>query len=114
MPGAVERLAVSFPGYPVVACSLAEAVDCDIVCMVTPARGSVVKKEWIRQGTHINAIGADAEGKEELEPEILKKAVLVVDDLKQASLTGEINVSAMAKKMSVSLVLGERSGGNAI
>lgn len=43
-------------------------------------------------GTHINAIGADAEGKEELEPSILKEAIVVVDDVRQASAGGKINV----------------------
>ena len=51
-----------------------------------------MKSEWVRPGTHINAIGADAEGKEELDPSILKKAVVVVDDLRQAAAAGEINV----------------------
>ena len=43
-------------------------------------------------GTHINAIGADACDKEELEPEILKEAKIVVDCWEQASHSGEINV----------------------
>ena len=51
-----------------------------------------VKKEWIVPGAHINAVGADAEGKEELEPAILKGAMVIVDDLRQASAAGEINV----------------------
>ena len=51
-----------------------------------------MKSEWVRPGAHINAIGADAEGKEELDPSILKKAVVVVDDLRQAVAAGEINV----------------------
>jgi len=62
------------------------------VCTLTPSRDPIVKKEWISAGTHINAIGADAEGKEELEPSILKEAVVVVDDIRQASAGGEINV----------------------
>ncbi len=37
-------------------------------------------------------LGADAEGKEELEPKILKDAIVVVDDIRQASAGGEINV----------------------
>jgi len=48
--------------------------------------------EWISEGTHINAIGADAPGKEELDPKILKRAKIVVDDLPQASHSGEVNV----------------------
>jgi alanine dehydrogenase len=41
---------------------------------------------------HFNCIGADAPGKEELEPTILTRAKLVVDDWEQASHSGEINV----------------------
>ena len=41
---------------------------------------------------NIPAVGADAEGKEELDPSILKEAIVVVDDLVQASAAGEINV----------------------
>lgn len=51
-----------------------------------------MKREWILKGTHINAIGADAKGKEELEPSILKEGMVVVDDIRQASVAGEINV----------------------
>jgi alanine dehydrogenase len=89
---AVETFIKSFPAYSVEACSLEATVDSDIVCTVTPAREPILNSEWVRPGTHINAIGADAEGKEELEPSLLKKAVVVVDDLKQAAAAGEINV----------------------
>lgn len=37
-------------------------------------------------------MGADAEGKQELELSILKEAVVVVDDMMQAKKSGEINV----------------------
>ena len=89
---AVEKLINSFPEYPVRGCSLEETAASDIVCTVTPVREPLLKKEWVIPGTHINAIGADAEGKEELEPSILKEAIVVVDDLRQASAAGEINV----------------------
>ncbi len=89
---ATERLIKSFPSYRLKECSLEEAVASDIVCTLTPSRVPLVKKEWVIPGTHINAIGADAEGKEELEPSILREAIVVVDDLSQASAAGEINV----------------------
>lgn len=89
---AVETFIKSFSAYSLKACSLEETVDSDIVCTVTPAREPFLKSEWVRPGTHINAIGADAEGKEELDPSLLKKAVVVVDDLRQAAAAGEINV----------------------
>ncbi len=47
----------------------------------------------VDEGTHINAIGADGPGKQELDVEILKRAKIVVDDLEQAKHGGEINVA---------------------
>jgi alanine dehydrogenase len=64
----------------------------DVVVTVTPTRVPIVKSEWVGAGTHINAIGADAPGKEELDPELLKRAKIVIDDWEQASHSGEINV----------------------
>jgi alanine dehydrogenase len=64
----------------------------DIVVTTTPSRKPIVKAEWISPGTHINAIGADAKGKEELESLLFRKAKIFVDDVVQASHSGEINV----------------------
>jgi alanine dehydrogenase len=89
---AVDRLGQSLPHLSIKSCSVQEAVACDIVCTLTPSRSPVVKREWIIPGTHINAVGADAPGKQELEPSILKEAIVIVDDLTQASHSGEINV----------------------
>ncbi len=65
----------------------------DIVVTTTPSTAPVVFREWVSPGTHINAIGADAAGKQELEPAILKAARVVIDDWAQASHSGEINVA---------------------
>jgi alanine dehydrogenase len=89
---AVDRLAQSLQHLSIRSCSVQEAAASDIVCTLTPSRSPVVKREWIIPGTHINAVGADAPGKQELEPSILKEAIVVVDDLTQASHSGEINV----------------------
>ncbi len=48
--------------------------------------------DWVSKGMHINAIGADAPGKQELDPQILTHAKIVVDDVEQAIHGGEINV----------------------
>ncbi len=89
---ASRQLIKALPDYPLRASALEEAAASDIVCTLTPSREPVLRKEWVTPGTHINAVGADAEGKQELEPSILKEALVVVDDLRQASLAGEINV----------------------
>jgi len=72
--------------------TISEATKADIVVTTTPSRIPLVKKEYIRPGTHINAIGADAKGKQELEADILKMAGIFVDDMAQASHSGEMNV----------------------
>jgi len=73
--------------------SVEDAVrDADIISTVTPSRKPLILNEWIEEGTHINAIGADAPGKEELDPAILKRSKLVIDDWNQALHSGEINV----------------------
>lgn len=64
----------------------------DIVVTTTPSKKPLVFDDWVSKGTHFNCIGADAPLKEELEPAILKRAKIVVDDLEQAIHSGEINV----------------------
>ncbi len=76
-----------------------EACKCDVLVTTTPSRRPVVKASWINKGTHINAIGADAEGKQELEIEILLKGKVVVDDIEQATHGGEINVAISKGEM---------------
>ena len=90
--------------------SLEEVCQKDILVTATPAREPIVKKEWIKPGAHINAIGADAPGKEELDPEILKNSKIVVDCLEQAEHSGEINVplaKGIIKKEDIFGELGE-------
>jgi ornithine cyclodeaminase/alanine dehydrogenase len=65
--------------------------ESDIVVTVTPSKKALVMKDWIKEGTHINAIGADAPGKQELDPRIVKMAdKVVVDSLDQCKVIGEI------------------------
>lgn len=66
--------------------------ETEIVVTLTPARGPLVKRAWIAPGTHINAVGADAPGKQELDAEIVREAVVVVDEREQAIHGGELNM----------------------
>ncbi|MBI3996300.1 MAG: ornithine cyclodeaminase family protein [Candidatus Omnitrophica bacterium] len=65
----------------------------DILVTITPSHRPLVKRAWVAPGTHINAIGADAPGKQELDPKILQAATVVVDEIEQALHGGEINVA---------------------
>ncbi len=82
------------------------ALASDILVTVTPSDVPLVMRDWVRSGTHINAIGADAEGKQELDPAILKTARIVVDDWAQASHSGEINVPLSKGEITPDMVYG--------
>ena len=87
-----EAFCRNFPGLDCISTDLPRVCDADIVVTTTPSRTPLVKDEWIGEGTHINAIGADAPGKQELDPAILGRADVFVDDPAQAVHSGEINV----------------------
>lgn len=81
-----------FSQYEGKATSLERTCDCDVLCTTTPSTSPLVRDEWISEGMHINAIGADAPGKQELDPAILTRARVFIDDYEQATHSGEINV----------------------
>ncbi|HEY7538057.1 MAG TPA: hypothetical protein VH721_08700, partial [Gaiellaceae bacterium] len=64
----------------------------DVVVTITPAREPIVRDQWIAPGTHVAAVGADKGGDQELDPKILQRARIFVDDIRQCRTDGEINV----------------------
>jgi ornithine cyclodeaminase/alanine dehydrogenase len=78
-------------GIPVtIAESKKAAVErADILVTTTRGKGSLVEAAWIRPGTHIVAIGTDALGKQELDPEIFRNAKIVNDSIAQCASKGE-------------------------
>jgi alanine dehydrogenase len=90
-------LAAEQPKYPHLriraSTNLEEVVPgADVVVTVTPARAPIVMSDWIGPGTHIAALGADKSGDQELDPRILQRARIFVDDIRQCRTDGEINV----------------------
>jgi len=79
------------PGMKIRAVESAEEAvrGADVIVTTTPSTAPLVQNEWIGPGMHITAIGADAPGKQELDPLILKRARVVVDRLSQCRLIGE-------------------------
>jgi len=90
----VKELKQKYPQLDICAVeSIKEATqEANIIVTTTPSRKPLVLAKWIDQGTHINCIGADAPGKQELDPNILLKSKIVVDDWEQGSHGGEINI----------------------
>ncbi|MFH2013291.1 MAG: ornithine cyclodeaminase family protein [Pseudomonadota bacterium] len=69
----------------------------DILITTTPSREPLVTR--VSPGTHINAIGADSKGKQEIDMKILKQAKIIIDEWSQASHSGEINVPLRKKQI---------------
>lgn len=67
----------------------AAAKSADIILTATPSRTGVIKRQWIKPGTHLSCIGSDMEGKQELEEILLLNSKVFCDDLSQAITVGE-------------------------
>lgn len=66
------------------------AAKANLIVTATPSRTALLRSEWIRPGTHITAVGADAPGKQELDAALLGRADrLFVDAIAQCSHYGE-------------------------
>lgn len=88
-PARAEAFAAESGGRAV---STAEAAGCPVICIATPSVVPVIARPWVASGTHINAMGADGPGKQELDPLILHDGRVFIDELEQAIHGGELNV----------------------
>jgi len=85
-----------------------QASDVCVTC--TPAKQYFLRKEYVRPGTFIAAVGADSPDKQELEPALLASSKVVVDILDQCERVGELHHAIAAGLMtreSVHAELGE-------
>ena len=68
----------------------ADALECDVVTLVTPGHEPVVTTRHLRPGVHFNALGADGPGKAEMDPEAVAACTVFCDEWAQASHGGEL------------------------
>ena len=68
-----------------------EAAAQDVVVTVTPGDEPVVLASDLRPGQHFAVLGADAQGKAEVELEALQSCRLFCDEWEQASKGGELS-----------------------
>ena len=67
----------------------------DIIVTATSSTRSFLASDWVQQGTHITAVGADAPGKQELDVALIARAdVLAVDLASQCLDHGEFSNAA--------------------
>ncbi len=89
----VREIGVALPGVRVVpALSPADvAARARLIVTATASRAPLLTAADVRPGTHISAVGSDSPGKQELDPEILRRAsLLLVDSLAQCEKLGEL------------------------
>lgn len=82
----------------------------DIIVTVTPSRKPLIMKSWVKKGTHINCIGSDMEGKQEIDEMLFKDAVVVVDDMHQATSIGETETAIKTGLISEDDIRSEMGG----
>lgn len=105
-------------GFSVVTTQDAErlARNANLIVTTTPSREALLRREWVQPGTHITAVGADTQGKQELEPALVAAAdVIVVDSISQCSQYGEISHALKAGLVEATQLveLGQLLAGNA-
>ncbi len=61
----------------------------DIIVAATGSRAPLFKAEWVKSGSHIASMGSDAQGKQELPPELFAAARLFADLPEQSRTLGE-------------------------
>jgi ornithine cyclodeaminase/alanine dehydrogenase-like protein (mu-crystallin family) len=71
----------------------------DVAVTCTPSRRAFVTRAMVVPGTFLAAVGADNQGKQELEPELIVEATLVVDVLEQCAEIGELQHALAARLM---------------
>ena len=114
--GFAERLAgQGASGLDVRAAASREAcAAADVIVTVTPARAPLFEADWVRPGTHVAAMGADAKGKQELPPALLERAALFCDLPEQSRTIGEFqhaSADAQAGMRALGDVLRSGEGG---
>jgi alanine dehydrogenase len=71
---------------------LATAVGGSDICVTcTPSREYFLKREFVRPGTFIAAVGSDSDEKQELDPALLASNKVVVDLIEQCARIGELH-----------------------
>jgi ornithine cyclodeaminase/alanine dehydrogenase-like protein (mu-crystallin family) len=73
--------------------------ESDVCVTCTPARRAYVMAPDIAPGTFIAAVGADSQGKQEIDPQLVANATLVVDVIDQCAEIGELQHALAAGLM---------------
>lgn len=84
----------------------AVAQAANLIVTTTPSREPLLRREWIRPGTHITAVGADCIGKQELDAALVASmSRIIVDSQAQCGAYGEVSHALKAGLLEPSRLL---------
>ncbi len=102
-PAAVEQYVdeLRARGVEIEACDTVSQLcgECDTLITTTPSTTPLIESDWVRAGTHITAIGADAEGKQELDAHLFGRASGVLVDSREQCIDHADTHHAVAAKI---------------
>jgi ornithine cyclodeaminase len=96
------RLDMEQEGFVIEICEEIREIQeqCKLIVTTTPSLSPLLLSDYLQKGTHITAVGSDTPYKQELDPEILLKADLVVaDSMAQCLIRGEIHQAIKAGRL---------------
>jgi ornithine cyclodeaminase/alanine dehydrogenase-like protein (mu-crystallin family) len=104
-----HRLTEDLPGVELRIDSELEQVvrAADVLICATLSREPLVRGEWLREGQHITAVGADDPSKCELDAGVLQKARVFVDSLHTAAANGDVHRAIISGRYALTDVTGE-------
>jgi ectoine utilization protein EutC len=80
----------------------------DLIITTTPSRQPIISADWVRPGTTLIAVGSDTPDKQELDPDLLARADMVIADrLSQCAEFGEIHHALTSGVLTLNDISGE-------
>ncbi|MFC3051519.1 ornithine cyclodeaminase family protein [Kordiimonas pumila] len=98
-PGAgatfAERMSAEGVRVDYVASAEEAAGQSDVICTVTGSRTPVVVRDWVKPGTHINAVGSSVKGPVEVDNALMRDSVYVADSCRSVRAAGAEFIAAI-------------------
>jgi alanine dehydrogenase len=81
--------------------SIEEGVrSADVVCAATHSDRPVIRRHWLRSGTHVNVVGVNASGDGEVDAETIRDSLVVVES-RAAALAGPTSAGAFELRRAI-------------
>ena len=98
--------------YKLVSVAYGEAAarEADAIITITPAMSPIIHDSWVRPGCHLSCVGADMEGKQEVDSKTHARARLFVDDRAQSVASGELEVPVKQGAITPESIVADTSG----